>query len=672
MNQSFLKIADKWWFWMLLCIVLYANTFNHSYVIDDQIVVTRNSLTQKGIDGIAEIFSHSYLYGYDGREDESYRPLTLTTFALERSFFDSSPKVSHVIQVLLYGLTVLMLFKMLVAIFGENKKTWIIAVVFLFAVHPIHTEVVANVKSRDELLCAFFLFSSLFFFAKWVKNPNWKLLTGTLVYYFLATLSKETAVPSILLFPAISWYLNSERSLMPILRSSFLLIPIIVYFSIRSAVLSDVLIQDPIDPVANSLALAGNNMELFASNLSIFSKYMQLSIFPIALSWDYSVSQLPIVGMGTFSAVIGLILLVGILSLLVKGTWNKTVYGFGALIFVSSFIATSNFLFLINCPLGERFLFIPVLGILLIIVPFAEEQFRKRKLEKVALILLIGFVAYFTSRTIVRNVEWKSNLTIYEAGVRVSPKSVKTHFNLGTECIVQGDKVADTLLRKDWYLRALESLENANVAYSDYVNIYENEGYVYGELSKLTNDQNEKKDFLLKGKKVLEFALNKMKYDKEGLYLNQSFILTQLVSLENDTIKRNQYLDEILILVTRKKEFNAEDFHHAVYALSELKRYSELINLVELKAVSYPEKADLVAEMSRMAFARSDFEMSFRLLDVYLKMRPEDLSSLSNKGMLLEILGRKDEALKIYEEVLRRDPNQKHALELYEKLKLSR
>lgn len=73
--------------------------------------------------------------------------------------------------------------------------------------------------------------------------------------------------------------------------------------------------------------------------------------------------------------------------------------------------------------------------------------------------------------------------------------------------------------------------------------------------------------------------------------------------------------------------------------------------------------------MSRLAFARNDYLMSYNLLNEYLKIKPGDLSSMSNKGMLLEILGRKEEALKTYEEVLSKDPNHQHAKALYEKLK---
>jgi protein O-mannosyl-transferase len=164
------KYIEKWWFWILASFLLYANTLKHEYVIDDLIVVTNNRLTQEGVSAIPEIFSHSYLYGYDGREDESYRPLTLTSFAIERSLFDADPFFSHLIQVLLYGLTILVLFRLLTQIFESTNLKWAFAVAFLFMLHPIHTEVVANVKSRDELFCALFLFSALHFFLKAVRS----------------------------------------------------------------------------------------------------------------------------------------------------------------------------------------------------------------------------------------------------------------------------------------------------------------------------------------------------------------------------------------------------------------------------------------------------------------------------------------------------------------------
>ena len=131
-----MKILEKWWFWFGCAVLLYINTMNHSYVIDDMIVVNNNSLTKEGISAIPEIFKHSYLFGYDGREDESYRPLTLTTFAIERSLFDANSSMSHFVQILLYGLCILLLFKLLSEIFPK-EKSYLVYIVTGFHKQPM-------------------------------------------------------------------------------------------------------------------------------------------------------------------------------------------------------------------------------------------------------------------------------------------------------------------------------------------------------------------------------------------------------------------------------------------------------------------------------------------------------------------------------------------------------
>ena len=72
----------------------YANTLGHQYVLDDAILITDNSLTQKGVAGISEIFKHDTFYGFfktDGKANlvsgGRYRPLSQVLFAIEHSAF---------------------------------------------------------------------------------------------------------------------------------------------------------------------------------------------------------------------------------------------------------------------------------------------------------------------------------------------------------------------------------------------------------------------------------------------------------------------------------------------------------------------------------------------------------------------------------------------------------
>lgn len=663
-----MKILEKWWFWFVCSVLLYANTFKHSYTIDDIIAVTKNKLVREGVSAIPEIFKHSYLYGYDGREDESYRPLTLTSFALERSFFDSAPTASHMIQVLLYGLCVTVLFLYLKNLFGEERKRTVFAICALFMLHPIHTEVVANVKSRDELLAALFLFTALWYFSKYLINKVRFNYVMAIVLFFAATLSKETAVLGVLLFPATYYYMSSTRFKDVFTYNAIFMIPFLLYFGLRALVLSDVLIQDPIDPVSNSLVLASGSGEQFASNLAIFSKYMQLCFFPVELSWDYSVATLPIQPFGTISSILGLLFLIVILGVTVFGILRRELIGFGGLIFIATFALTSNFFFLINCPLGERFMFIPVLGLIIICVLILEKLLVRTK-SIYGVVLLCGFCTLYIPRTVMRNNDWQDNLHIYEAGVKVCPNSVKTHFNLGTEYLEQGNRSSDLLTRTDWYKKAIEEFESAKQIWPNYVNLYENIGFVYAEWGKLISDEKELEAIYKTGLKEIDTALLIYRMEKPTLHQNKIFILEQLAQIQGTDLEKKEIMTEIVETVEDKKIKTLEDLQRQLYYLNILEDKEGLVRVGKKLVNDHPKDCGMLFEMSKNYFSSMKYEFSLELLNLYLKANPQDLSAASNKGMLLEIMGKKKEALSVYEEILAKDPKQEHTRVLYNNLK---
>jgi len=664
--KKVVSLAEKWWFWPLLGFILYVNTLGHEYVIDDQIAITKNTLTQKGVEAIPEIFSHSYLFGYDGREDESYRPLTLTTFAIEKSLFDAAPGASHFAQVLLYGLVLLVLFKWLSGIFGEADKQLAVVMCVLFAVHPIHTEVIANVKSRDELLAALMLFTSLYFFHRWLKVKGNKYIVITLLTFFLAMLSKETAVLGILLFPATSFIIEKRTVLQTFKDSLPLLSPFVFYFMIRSAVLSDVLITDPIDPVANSLALAQSGNELLATNCSIFAKYVQLLFFPIHLSWDYSVPQIPIVDFSSLAAIIGLIIVFGLLLATIWGVWKRSVLGLGGLIFISTFALTSNFFFLINCPLGERFLFMPVLGLIIMLL-WVLRKITIPVWSKFSPWIVVVVCCLFTIRTFTRNVEWKNNLSIYEAGKEVSPNSVKAHFNLGTEYLQQGERSASIELKRAWLEKAISEYDVTEKLYPDYSLIYENSGFAYSELGKIGNARNEIHAYFEKGLTQLRKAIDSLGYQKPNLYQNTYFILEQLVKL--DSTDNVRWKKEMVQKALLKKEKDQDDYLRICIYSKETGADSTAVDYAVILGRAFPEKAAYQLELAEYYFKKNRFDFSLKLVSAYIDLYPTDLSAKSNKGMLLEILGKKREALQLYEEILKINPNETHTKDLYLKLK---
>ncbi len=89
----------------LVIFILYGNSLGHGYNLDDELVTSTDRqahpLIEKGIAGIPEIFITNY--AVNSEQNYEYRPITLCTFAIEKSFFRSSdhaPQISHFIQLL--------------------------------------------------------------------------------------------------------------------------------------------------------------------------------------------------------------------------------------------------------------------------------------------------------------------------------------------------------------------------------------------------------------------------------------------------------------------------------------------------------------------------------------------------------------------------------------------
>ena len=177
----------------VLAFLLYANTLGFSYVLDDFSLIKENLLTQKGISGLPEIFKSSYRSGYYLPDNDLYRPLSKAMFAIEWELAPNSPELSHWVNVLIYASIGFLLYRLLFSI--TNNNTWLsLVIALLFITHPLHTEVVSNIKSRDELLSfLFFLLMSLASL-KYLSGERWWYLVGTGLSFALALLSKESSI----------------------------------------------------------------------------------------------------------------------------------------------------------------------------------------------------------------------------------------------------------------------------------------------------------------------------------------------------------------------------------------------------------------------------------------------------------------------------------------------
>jgi hypothetical protein len=202
----------------VLAFILYGNTLGHQYCLDDSLVITRNAYTKEGLKGVPDIFTTESFTGFFGKQKElvsgaRYRPLSIATFAVEQEFFHGNPMISHLINIILYALTAFFLFIVLQQIYKRDPRFEYLAFIttLLFIFHPIHSEVVANIKGRDEILALLFSLSACFMIIRYQEKQHRKFLIFSAILWFLALLSKENAIVFWLLMPMMLFMVGLKQ-----------------------------------------------------------------------------------------------------------------------------------------------------------------------------------------------------------------------------------------------------------------------------------------------------------------------------------------------------------------------------------------------------------------------------------------------------------------------------
>jgi tetratricopeptide (TPR) repeat protein len=199
-------IIGKKWLILILFLgawLLYGNSLKNDFNMSDDYITINHPLTSQGISAIPEIFKSPY-YQDEAGIKFGYRPVVVASIAIENELFGESPLAGHLINVLIYSLTILLVFFWVQGLQTNKRYLLPFLVALLFLLHPVHTEVVNSIKNRDELLALFFSLISVLTFMKGVnhRKPLLFLLLGSFAFA-LAMMSKLSAFPFALIIPLV-------------------------------------------------------------------------------------------------------------------------------------------------------------------------------------------------------------------------------------------------------------------------------------------------------------------------------------------------------------------------------------------------------------------------------------------------------------------------------------
>ena len=190
-----------------IAFILYGNTILNKYAVDDEFV-TNNEIVKQGLKSIPHIFKSYYVEqkGNVGTQVADYRPIVKVTFALEYEFLRGKPGRSHAINVFIYFLLSTSLFFVLKRLFKNYNILFPFLITVIFMAHPVHTEVVASLKNRDEMLAFLFAILAMHFFLKYADTRKIYNVFIGLGLFFIGYLSKSSIMPFLALYPLVFWF----------------------------------------------------------------------------------------------------------------------------------------------------------------------------------------------------------------------------------------------------------------------------------------------------------------------------------------------------------------------------------------------------------------------------------------------------------------------------------
>lgn len=500
---------------VVVAFLAYGDTLWLKYASDDRMIIYENDYTLQG--DVKSVMTKDAFTGYFGEGDQlvaggRYRPLSQLTFMAEYQAFGGKikdevglhrapqneelfansalPYIQHGINVLYFILLCLFIYITLQKIFPQlDNEKWYLSLPFLatllFLLHPLHTEAVANIKGRDEIMSMIGAMAALLTALKFMESRKWWWLALSFVGMLFGLFSKENAVTFLAVIPLALLFKGTERKLDYVWTLLPALVASAIFIVVRSRVLGGVLDTTHQEMVLNNPFVNTTKAQEIATVLLTWGIYFKLLIFPHPLTHDYYPHQIEITnfsnGVVWFVLLIVLAMLAYVVYVLVqifKGKRSDNqIFAFGIALFFITFSITSNLLFNIGTFMNERFMFMPLLGFALVVayafqrwaawgVKMRQEVVKRRVKQAdtmpawvtapiaMVVVFLLLCTAY-TGKTAVRNWAWHDDNKLFITDVETSTESMKCNLSAGGSYLNLYKKEKNTK-KKNKYLKKAE------------------------------------------------------------------------------------------------------------------------------------------------------------------------------------------------------------------------
>ncbi|KAG9349572.1 hypothetical protein JZ751_028020 [Albula glossodonta] len=456
----------------LAALLCFMNSYDGEFVFDDSEAIINNK-DLKPETALSNIWRNDF-WGSNlssNTSHKSYRPLTVLTFRLNYLLAGGLHPVGfHVLNIALHSaISVLMIdvFAILIgglAYDGKGKrlnqapKASSLAALF-FAVHPVHTESVAGIVGRADLLCALFFQLSFLTYCRAFQGGDAKddkystaWIVASLILCAVAMLCKEQGITvlgvnaafDILMICNVNVYELSQRVLFraktvdvnELFKRGFLTRMALLTFGGALLVYARWRIMGTGPPAFTEV----DNPASFAENVFLrtvnYNYYYSLNAWLLLCPWwlcfDWSMGCVPLIkSVGDWRIISLLLLWSGLFGLICQALCSQDSYKrrtltFGLVMLVIPFLPASNLFFRVGFVIAERVLYLSTAGYCLILtygVGLSYCLWRKHK--KLLHTALLGLLCLNVARSAFRSQQWRSEQSLFTSALSVCPLNAK-------------------------------------------------------------------------------------------------------------------------------------------------------------------------------------------------------------------------------------------------------
>jgi protein O-mannosyl-transferase len=545
-------------FFIIVGFGLYANTLGNEMFWDDDDFVLNNQFLRSW-HYFPKYFSENLIAGA-GLLSNYWRPILLAVFSSEWHLWQDWSPGYHFINASFHIIDAILLFFILLKIF---KSRWLaVFTALFFLVHPLQTEAVSYVSGLGDSLSVFFIFWGILFYLNFrayeqIRAKNISYLKALLMFV-LALMSKETAIIMPVLILIVDFFSFREKKLSVkkrLKRAGAVVWPFFVlagiYVMARATILNFGRTFNLYDE--ENIFTANFHVRLLTF-FRILVIYFGLLFWPFGLHMERSAEIAT--SFLSLSVLLGAALFLALLALAIIKFERWPVFSFGIGWFFVSLAPVSNLAVPINGLLYEHWLYLPLIGIFLILawfgVTLAKKYYRGRK---VAILALVSFLIFLSVLTVRRNRDWRDPITFYTKTLEYSPDSYRVVNNLGMAYAQAGDYER----AEGAYRQAIALVLTEPAAYHNLANLYWLKGQKDLAVENFEKAISADSGFIFSYRALASFYLESKEPEKAREVLEKYpdygalkaevlFLLAEITAGEGDLGKALSYLEEALVL----------------------------------------------------------------------------------------------------------------------------